>query len=149
MGRTACGVRGVRLANEQRVIALIIVGEGTVLTATQNGYGKRTAADDYPIHGRGGQGVISIQTTERNGVVVGAVQVNDDNEIMLISNAGTLVRTRVSEVSVLGRNTQGVRLINIAEGESLVGIEKIEGIDVAAESVEGPVESDSAESDSE
>jgi len=129
MGRTACGVRGVRLAVDQRVIALIIVGEGTVLTATQNGYGKRTAVDDYPVHGRGGQGVISIQTTERNGAVVGAVLVNDDDEIMLISNTGTLVRTRVSEVSVLGRNTQGVRLINIAEDENLVGIEKVAGME--------------------
>jgi len=133
MGRTACGVRGVRLAEGQRVIALIIVGEGTVLTATQNGYGKRTPVDDYPVHGRGGQGVISIQTTERNGAVVGAVLVNDDNEIMLISNTGTLVRTRVREVSVLGRNTQGVRLINIAEDENLVGIEKVEGIDEVGE----------------
>ncbi len=81
------------------------------------------------MHGRGGQGVISIQTTERNGAVVGAVLVNDDDEIMLITDTGTLVRTRVSEVSVLGRNTQGVRLINIAEGESLVGIEKVAGIE--------------------
>ncbi len=129
MGRTACGVRGMRLAEDQRVISLIIVGEGAVLTATENGYGKRTAVDDYPVHGRGGQGVISIQTTERNGAVVGAVLVNDDDEIMLITNTGTLVRTRVSEVSVLGRNTQGVRLINIAEDESLVGIEKVEGIE--------------------
>ena len=133
MGRTACGVRGVRLTADQHVIALIIVGEGTVLTATQNGYGKRTAVDDYPIHGRGGQGVISIQTTERNGAVVGAVLVNDDDEIMLISNTGTLVRTRVSEVSVLGRNTQGVRLINIAEDENLVGIEKVAGMEAGEE----------------
>jgi len=129
MGRTACGVRGIRLQDNQKVIALIIMDDGQVLTATSNGYGKRTPVEDYPVHGRGGQGVISIQTTERNGAVVGAVLVNDDDEIMLISNTGTLVRTRVSEVSVLGRNTQGVRLINIAEDESLVGIEKVAGIE--------------------
>jgi DNA gyrase subunit A len=125
MGRTACGVRGTRLAAGQRVIALIIVDEGSVLTATENGYGKRTLVTDYPVHGRGGQGVISIQSSERNGEVVGAVLVQDEDEIMLISNAGTLVRTRVHEISVLGRNTQGVRLISLHNGEKLVGVERI------------------------
>ncbi len=125
MGRTACGVRGIRLGPEQRVIALIIVSEGTVLTATEHGYGKRTPVSEYPVHGRGGQGVISIQVTGRNGQVVGAALVQDDDEFMLISNSGTLVRTRVAEVSVMGRNTQGVRLIKLHEGETLVGIEPI------------------------
>jgi DNA gyrase subunit A len=125
MGRTACGVRGIRLQPGQRVIALIIVDEGCVLTATENGYGKRTAIEDYPAYGRGGQGVISIQTTARNGAVVGAVLVNEQDEIMLISNAGTLVRTRVDEVSMMGRNTQGVKLISLGEDEQLVGMERI------------------------
>jgi len=128
MGRSACGVRGVKLGKDQRVISLIIADQGYVLTATENGYGKRTRIDDYPVHGRGGQGVISIQTTERNGAVTGAAFVNDDDEIMLITNAGTLVRTRVEEVSVMGRNTQGVRLISLGEGEKLVGLERVESL---------------------
>ncbi|MFQ5644362.1 MAG: DNA gyrase C-terminal beta-propeller domain-containing protein, partial [Thiogranum sp.] len=125
MGRTACGVRGIRLAADQRVIALIIVDEGAVLMATENGYGKRTLVSDYPTHGRGGQGVISIQGSDRNGDVVGAVLVSDEDEIMLISNGGTLVRTRVNEISTMGRNTQGVRLINLQNDERLVGVERI------------------------
>jgi DNA gyrase subunit A len=103
------------------------VGDGDVLTATQHGYGKRTPAADYPVQGRGGQGVISIQTTERNGQVVGAIQVAPDSEVMLISNGGTLVRTPSADISVIGRNTQGVRLIRLGEGEQLVGIDRIEG----------------------
>jgi DNA gyrase subunit A len=125
MGRTACGVRGIRLALGQKVIALIIVDEGSVLTATENGYGKRTLVSDYPSHGRGGQGVISIQSSERNGDVVGAVLVEDEDEIMLISNGGTLVRTRINEISTMGRNTQGVRLINLSGEAKLVGVERI------------------------
>jgi DNA gyrase subunit A len=125
MGRTACGVRGIRLTGGQRVIALIIVHEGGVLMATENGYGKRTLVSDYPSHGRGGQGVISIQGSGRNGDVVGAVLVQDEDEIMLISNAGTLVRTRVNEISTMGRNTQGVRLINLHGDEKLVGVERV------------------------
>ncbi len=126
MGRTARGVRGMRLAEGQRVIALIIAEPySTILTTTQNGYGKRSPVEDYPVHGRGGQGVISIQTTERNGEVVAAVSVTDDDEVMLISDSGTLVRTPAGGISVMGRNTQGVRLINLAEGEKLVGVERI------------------------
>ena len=125
MGRTATGVRGIRLQPGQQVISLIIVDEGDVLTATANGYGKRTPVEDYPLHGRGGQGVISIQTSARNGDVVGATLVKEDHEIMLITNAGTLVRTRVSEVSRMGRNTQGVMLIRLSEGEQLVGVDAI------------------------
>ena len=127
MGRTARGVRGMRLAEGQCVIALIIPDEfSTILTATANGYGKRTPIEDYPSHGRGGQGVISIQTTERNGEVVSAISVTDTDEAMLISNAGTLIRTPAGGISVMGRNTQGVRLVNIAEGEKLVGVECID-----------------------
>jgi len=125
MGRNASGVRGIKLQDNQTVISLIIAEEGAVLTATENGYGKRTDLDNYPSHGRGGQGVVSIQVNERNGDVVGAVSVNDDDEIMIITDGGTLVRTRVSEISVLGRNTQGVRLIGLGNGEKLAGIERI------------------------
>lgn len=126
MGRNAAGVRGIQLAAGEEVIGLVIVGSGDILTATENGYGKRTPIADYPVQGRGGQGVISIQTTERNGRVVGAIQVESEAEIMLISNGGTLVRTPVSEVSVIGRNTQGVRLIRLDDGEQLVGVDRIE-----------------------
>ena len=125
MGRTACGVRGIKLLPGQHVISLIIASVSPVLTATENGYGKRTSADDYPVYGRGGQGVIAIQISERNGAVVGAVPADDSDEVMLISGGGTLVRTRVNEISVMGRNTQGVRLISLVNGESLVGIERI------------------------
>ncbi|NOZ53487.1 MAG: DNA gyrase subunit A [Gammaproteobacteria bacterium] len=125
MGRNASGVRGIKLQKDQTVISLIIAENGAVLTATAQGYGKRTDLTNYPVHGRGGQGVVSIQVNERNGNVVGAVLVKDDDEIMLITNGGTLVRTRVSEISVLGRNTQGVRLIGLSNGEKLVSIERI------------------------
>ncbi len=131
MGRVARGVRGMRLPPGARIISLIIAQPGgCVLTATENGYGKRTAVEEYPTYGRGGQGVISIQTSERNGAVVGAVQVNDDDEIMLISDQGTLVRTPVAGVSRLGRNTQGVTLIRLAEEENLVGLERIAEADI-------------------
>lgn len=125
MGRTAGGVRGVKLAANAKVISLIIADEGCVLTATDNGYGKRSHANQYPCHGRGGQGVISIQCNERNGEVVGAVLVSDEDQIMLITDGGTLVRTRVAEVSMLGRNTQGVRLIGLSKEEKLVGVERV------------------------
>jgi len=128
MGRNARGVRGIRLAEGQQVIALIIVDEGEVLTVTENGYGKRTPISEYPVRGRGGQGVISIQTSSRNGKVVGAALVNQDDELMLITSGGTLVRTRVDEISVVGRNTQGVRLIRLDSGERLVGLDKIESL---------------------
>ena len=128
MGRVARGVRGIRLdpEHQQRVIALIIVAsDNTILTATENGFGKRTPVADYPLQGRGGQGVISIQTTERNGEVIGAVAVSEDDEVMLISQGGTLVRTPASGISVMGRNTQGVRLIQLEDGERLIGLERI------------------------
>ncbi len=125
MGRTAAGVRGIKLGEGQKVISLIIAADGDVLTATENGYGKRTPIDEYPRHGRGGQGVISIQTTERNGPVVGAELVQPGDEVMLITTSGTLVRTPVDDISVMSRNTQGVRLISLGEGEKLSGIERI------------------------
>ena len=126
MGRGAAGVRGIKLPGGHEVIGLSIVDEGLLLTATENGYGKRTAMDEFPVQGRGGQGVIAIQTSERNGRTVGALQVGDEDEIMLISSNGTLVRTGVAEISVQGRNTQGVRLIRVGAGHRLVGLARIE-----------------------
>jgi DNA gyrase subunit A len=125
MGRTAAGVRGIRLAKDQEVISLQIAGDGEILTATANGYGKRTPMTDFPVHGRGGQGVIAIQTSSRNGEMVGAIQANDEDEVMLISSGGTLVRMPVSEISVQGRNTQGVRLIRLDKSDRLVGLDRI------------------------
>ncbi len=126
MGRTASGVRGIKLASGDRVVSLIVPrDDGAILTATANGYGKRTALSEYPTRSRGTQGVISIKVDERNGKVVGATQVTEQNEIMLITNAGTLVRTRVTEVSIIGRNTGGVRLIRTMEGEEVVSLERI------------------------
>jgi DNA gyrase subunit A len=125
MGRGAAGVRGIRLAGDHEVIALLIIQDGDILTATENGFGKRTAVPDFPLQGRGGQGVIAIQTSNRNGNMVGAIQVGDDDEAMLISSSGTLVRIPVAEISVQSRNTQGVRLIRLAEGDRLVGLDRI------------------------
>ncbi|MEE9254384.1 MAG: DNA gyrase subunit A [Pseudomonadales bacterium] len=126
MGRTARGVRGIRLLGDHRVIALIIPQEGCeVLTASEHGFGKRTDVAQFPLKGRATQGVIAMQTSARNGRLVGAVQVHPGDEIMLISDRGTLVRTRAEEVSVQGRNTQGVRLIALRKGEHLVGIARV------------------------
>jgi DNA gyrase subunit A len=125
MGRGATGVRGVTLQEGQKVIALIIGTEGSVLNITENGYGKRTCLSEFPVHRRGGQGVIAIQTSERNGAVVGAVLVQDADEIMLITDAGTLVRTRVDEIREAGRNTQGVTVIRLNNGEKVVGVDRI------------------------
>ena len=126
MGRTARGVRGIRMGPDDKVISLIIVRESkAVLTATGNGYGKRTPLGEYPLRSRGGQGVISIQTNERNGKVIGAQVVDEDDEIMLISDQGTLIRMRASDVPVVGRNTMGVKLVNLNEGETLAGLERI------------------------
>lgn len=135
MGRTATGVRGIKVQAGQKVISLIISEQGSVLTATANGYGKRTLIEQYPAHGRGGRGVLSIQVNDRNGKVVGAALVKEEDEIMLISDGGTLVRTRVSEVSVMGRNTQGVKLIGLGNGEKLVGIEPI--VEINEDEAEG------------
>ena len=128
MGRTATGVRGMRLQPGQRIISLIIATEGTVLNITENGYGKRTKLEEFTCHKRGGQGLIAIQTSERNGSVVGAVLVNDNDEIMLITDGGTLVRTRVDGISVVGRNTQGVTIIRLGKNEKVIGVDRIEGL---------------------
>jgi len=147
MGRTARGVRGIKLQPKQKMISLIVLKPGGyILTATQNGYGKRTEIDEFMQQGRGGQGVIAIQTSERNGEVIGAVQVFDNDQLMLISNGGTLVRTRVEEISVVGRNTQGVRLISLSEGELLIGIQRIEEVEGAMEA-EGEGESEGSENE--
>jgi len=127
MGRTSRGVRGIRLKEESHVISMLIPDiNGYVLAVSENGFGKRTQVTEYPAKGRGSQGVIAMQTSERNGKLIGAVQVFDGQEIMLISDQGTLVRTRVEEVSVVGRNTQGVRLIKVKENEHIVGLARIE-----------------------
>ncbi len=125
MGRNAAGVRGMTLQEGQKVIALIIASEGAVLNITENGFGKRTKLDEFPRHKRGGQGVIAMQTSVRNGRVVGATLVEDNDEIMLITDAGTLVRTRVDEISMLSRNTQGVTVIKLGPGEKVVGVDRI------------------------
>ena len=141
MGREAAGVRGIRLGPGHDLIALIVVGEGHILTASATGYGKLTPLEDFPSHGRGGQGVIALQTSDRNGFTVAALQAMAGQEIMLISSSGTLVRTTVDGISVQGRNTQGVRLIRLDEGERLVGIERIASLDAADEGAaagEGP-----------
>ncbi|KUJ84458.1 DNA gyrase subunit A [Microbulbifer flavimaris] len=130
MGRISRGVRGIRMPEGKYVIAMVIPEEGgAVMTVTENGYGKRTRLEDFPTKGRGNQGVIAMAESERNGELVGACQVHPGEEIMLISDQGTLVRTRVDEVSVLGRNTQGVRVIRLKEGEHLVGLARIQESD--------------------
>ncbi|MGC8519750.1 MAG: DNA gyrase C-terminal beta-propeller domain-containing protein, partial [Steroidobacteraceae bacterium] len=147
MGREAAGVRGIKLAEGQELIALIVAGEGAVLTASASGYGKRTPIEEFPVQGRGGLGVIALQTTERNGATVAALRVEPGEEIMLISSSGTLVRTPVDEISVLGRNTQGVRLIRLDEGERLVGIERIEALEGEADETLAGAEAPGAGSD--
>lgn len=142
MGRTATGVRGIRLAEGEEgeegeengrntsgayVVSLIVVdGEGDILTASERGYGKRTALEEYPRKGRGGQGVIALKTTERNGKLIGAVQLSDHHDVLLISDGGTLVRTRAAEISQVGRNTQGVTLMRLSPGESLQTLERVD-----------------------
>lgn len=148
MGRTARGVRGMRLPEEQQLISMLIPEQGAyILTASENGYGKRTALDEFPLRGRGGQGVIAQVQNERNGSLIGAVQVQDGEEIMLITDQGTLVRTRVDEVSSQSRNTQGVTLIRLTKGELLVGLERVqEPSDDEEEELDGQVESEDSSS---
>ncbi len=123
MGRTARGVRGMTVGKNDAIIGMEAIGEGaTILTATENGYGKRTNTEEYRIQGRGGMGIITIKTTERNGEVVGMKEVSDDDEVMLITNQGTIIRMKIKGISVIGRNTQGVRLINVEKGEKVVGV---------------------------
>lgn len=139
MGRTATGVRGIKLKENQKVVSLIVPhNDAAILTVTENGYGKRTVLEDYPAKSRGTQGVVSIKVSERNGKVVGAVQVDENDEIMLISDKGTLVRTRVAEVSMVGRNTQGVTLIRTSEDEHVVALQRIDEIE-ETEAVDGEI----------
>ncbi|MCB1850683.1 MAG: DNA gyrase subunit A [Gammaproteobacteria bacterium] len=148
MGRTACGVRGIKLGEGQRVISLIITrAGGSILTVTENGFGKRTPIDQFPLKGRGGMGVISIKTSERNGEQVGAALVEDQDEVMLISDGGTLVRNRVSDISILGRDTQGVTMIRLSNGERLIGLARVESLDI--ENGEEESDADSAPSEEE
>jgi len=137
MGRTARGVKGINLAAGHRLISLIVPKAGSqILTVSENGYGKRTDTAEFPIKGRGTKGVIAMATTDRNGPLVGAVEVFETDELMLISDQGTAVRTRVDEVSILGRNTQGVRVIRTREDEKLVSVSRIAEDDDAAEELE-------------
>lgn len=128
MGRTAAGVRGFKLTPDQKVISLIVASEGDVLTITEKGFGKRTVVDKFRHQGRGGSGVIAMQTSERNGAVIGALLVSDNDELMIITDGGTLVRTRIAEISVVGRSAQGVRVIRLDEGEKVVGVDRIAGL---------------------
>ncbi|MCY3620081.1 MAG: DNA gyrase subunit A [Gammaproteobacteria bacterium] len=149
MGRTARGVRGIRLAGDHRLIALIVPKpDGFLLTASERGYGKRTSIGEFPVKGRGVQGVIAMRTGDRNGDLIGAVQVFDDDEIMLISDQGTLVRTPAADVSQTGRNTQGVRLIKLADDAKLVEVERIvESVNGDTDEVDGETTVDAGEID--
>ncbi len=139
MGRTACGVRGIRLGAGQKVISLILSQpEGMALTVTENGFGKRTPLEQFPVKGRGGMGVISIKVSERNGQQVGAVLVREEDEVMLITNGGTLVRTPVTDISDMGRDTQGVTMIRLSKKEKLVGIARIESLEGDIDEPDGP-----------
>jgi DNA gyrase subunit A len=145
MGRGARGVRGMKLQEGQSVISLLVAesDQATVLVATENGYGKRTVLADFRHSGRGTQGVRAIADSERNGTVVGAKLVNDDDEIMLITTGGVLIRTRVSEIRGMGRATQGVTLISLDDGEKLAGLEKVaESVAEIEAEVETAVEAD-------
>ena len=147
MGRQATGVRGMRLGEGQRVVCMLAAKDEsrTVLTATEFGFGKRTPIAEYTKHGRGGQGVIAIQTSERNGMLVGANLVDDHDEVMLISTGGVLIRTEVAQIREQGRSTQGVTLIALGEGEKLAGLERIEERDVVGGNGEAPPEEPAAE----
>jgi DNA gyrase subunit A len=146
MGRNATGVRGMRLGEDgdgegAKVVSLIVVdGEGDILTASERGYGKRTPLEEFPRKGRGTQGVIALKTTDRNGCLVGAIQLSDHHEVLLISDRGTLVRTRAAEISQVGRNTQGVTLIRLGEGECLQALERVDvSLEEDDEMLTGPV----------
>jgi DNA gyrase subunit A len=133
MGRTAYGVRGIALKDDDEVVAMEVVrAGGTVLTVTANGYGKRTALDEYRLQSRGGSGIINIQTSDRNGVVVGIAFVSGDDEVMLITQQGQTLRMQASDVRVIGRATQGVRLIGVSEGDQVVSIVRLEDQGAAA-----------------
>ena len=138
VGRTARGVIGIRLKKDQQVVSMLVLGEGDILTVTERGFGKRTHPEEHSCQGRGGQGVIGIQTSKRNGQLISALQVTDEDDIMLISDGGTLVRTHAYEISTLGRNTQGVTLIRLREDENLVGLARIQTEDEDENGDESP-----------
>jgi DNA gyrase subunit A len=127
MGRSASGVKGMTLRPDDTVVGVVVVDETTesILSVTENGFGKRTAVEDYPIRNRGGKGVFTIKTSERNGKAIGALQVMDDDEIMMITNGGKIIRTTMKNVRVIGRNTQGVNLFDLPEGEKVVGMDRV------------------------
>ncbi|MBT8072199.1 MAG: DNA gyrase subunit A, partial [Xanthomonadales bacterium] len=141
LGRFTRGVIGIRLKEDQRVVSMLVLGEGDILTVTERGYGKRTNPEEHSRQGRGGQGVIGIQTSERNGQLISALQVTDEDDIMLISDGGTLVRTHTNGISTLGRNTQGVTLIRLRDDENLVGLARIQK-DADDAEVEGTLDGD-------
>jgi DNA gyrase subunit A len=150
VGRTARGVRGIKLKEGQQVISLVVPKpDMAILTATENGYGKRTVLDDYRSTGRGGQGVISIQVSERNGKVVGADQVMPTDEVLLISDKGTLVRIRAADISLVGRNTQGVRLIRLHPDEHLIGMTAVADLEGVAPDLAASLEPFTASLESE
>ena len=125
MGRVSQGVRGMRLDKDQKLISLIVLDNGNILTATENGFGKQTKVDEFSNQRRGGKGVIAIQTSKRNGNVIGANQVQQNDEVMFISSSGNLIRTKIDSISVIGRNTQGVKLIRLSDKDKLLGMERI------------------------
>jgi len=135
MGRGAYGVKGIELETADEVVALEVVSTGTVLTVSANGYGKRTDLDEYRLQSRGGKGIINIKTTGRNGPVVGVKFLRGDEEVMLITEKGMIIRLDTKDISTIGRNTQGVRLIQLEEGDHLVSVarlaERVEGEDGA------------------
>ncbi len=136
MGRDASGVRGISLAEGQEVISLVVIRDGQILTVSENGYGKRTAIDEFPVHNRGGQGVIALQLSERNGRMVAAVQVEERDQVVIVSREGRLLRTRLAKVSVLGRNTQGVTLMRMRDDDRVLNVARVayvEGIEAEAE----------------
>ena len=145
VGRTARGVIGIRLKEDQQVVSMLVLGDGDILTVTERGYGKRTHPEEHSCQGRGGQGVIGIQTSARNGKLISALQVTDEDDIMLISDGGTLVRTHANELSTLGRNTQGVTLIRLREDENLVGLARIQTEDDDEDGLEDELEEAGAE----
>jgi DNA gyrase subunit A len=135
MGRSAHGVRGISLRDDDEVVAMEVVGErGTMLTVAQNGYGKRTGLEEYRLQSRGGVGIINIQTSDRNGKVAGIAYVRDDDEVMLISQQGMILRLKAGDIRTIGRATQGVRLIEMEEGDAVVSLAKL------AEREDDPVE---------
>jgi DNA gyrase subunit A len=126
MGRAAVGVRGIALDSDDRVVSSIVLDEpGAILTITEKGFGKRTSDDEYRVQGRGGRGLITIKTTERNGPVAGVVRVREGDEVMVVTDRGRLIRTSADDISMIGRNTQGVKIMPVDEGERVVSVARI------------------------